>query len=275
MLKREDYLEHAEWLLNEGDPERASDVCRRGLRRFPRDHELWCLLGDTLVESGHYPEADRALRTASQLKKDWAVPLAKRAEVLLMLGKFKRAKAICDLAYDQDPNSALTSFMKGILLDVTGQSEVAHFFYRRASKLDPAMYRKPFMVKQGTFDRVAQEAIKEVVATPWGQAKLTHATWTILDCIDVKNPDFAGHAPLFGCYLATESAAAAAAPTKRRIPKKTSATVEVSRAYIIRTNVMRAAETEAHLPLQISLAISEALEDHFGPDALGSDELPF
>lgn len=275
MLKREDYLEHAEWLLNEGDPERASDVCRRGLRRFPRDHELWCLLGDTLVESGHYPEADRALRTASQLKKDWAVPLAKRAEVLLMLGKFKRAKAICDSAYDQDPNSALTSYMKGILLDVTGQHEVAHFFYRRAHKLDPNTYRKPLVVGQEEFDKVAWEAIQEVVATPWGQAKLANAQWTILDYIDAANPDFAGHAPLFGCYLATESVAAAPTTSKRRLPKKTAPQVEVARAYIIRSNIIRNAEMVGVLNLQISLSISEALEDHFGPEVLGSDEIPF
>jgi len=275
VLKREDYLEHAEWLLNEGDPERASEVCRRGLRRFPTDHELWCLLGDSLVESGHYPEADRALRTASQLNKEWADPLAKRTEVLLMLGKVKRARTVCEDAFARDPNSALTSFMRGVLLDVTGQNDVARFYYRRAHKLDPTLYRKPITVSSEAFDEAVKSAV-EMVSSTSGESRFVGCEWEVLETFDFNNPLLAGHAPLFGCYLITNKPEdLTQPPSRRRVPARAKGRQPVKKAFIVKCNVLRNVDPDVSVNTHIMGAVSDAIEDLFGTEQPDLDDFLF
>lgn len=195
---REELIEHLEWLLDEGEPERAWLLCKKALRRFPKDAHLWFYLGDSLLDSGRYVAADKAFKRSMELRPTWAFSAAKRAEAHLMLGHLERASNFALQAHDQDRDLAHASYIRAIVLELEGKEDVAHFFYRRAHRLNSDEYFPPHRTTRRQFKREMAVAIQHLKDANVSLASIEETRWLLLERPDPRIPELAD-VPLLAC----------------------------------------------------------------------------
>jgi tetratricopeptide (TPR) repeat protein len=248
-------MEHLEFLLNEGEPERAWNLCRRGLRRYPRDPDLWLFLGDSLVDSRRLGDADKAYRKAAELRSDWGVPVAKQAEVRLMEGNLTAAFSLSEQAHDLERNLAHASHLRGVCCELAGREEEAAFWFHRAHRLQPEHFFVPARI-------TAQRFMAELVDVLDGLRQqgiigegLDPANWVVLDEVDPGNPDLEGVSLLSFCHIVRKPAGRRRAGARS---KREAGTIE--RGYLFRRNNVRECRTPEDLNVQLYVAISDEVE---------------
>jgi len=251
---RDDLLDQVQVLLDEGKPERASALCRRGLRRYPRDADLWFSLGDSLFEEGRIPQADKAFRRAIEHRPGWGLAVGRRAETSLWLGRLLRARNLVDEAYELERDLPFTSWLKAVFADVRGESGEAVFWYMRASRLDPETYFVPPQVSESDFLIAFAEAARHLVESPAVKTALQGTKWVVLDRVESGLPALRDCPPPAGCYLipADESGP----------PDEASGVVhpEITTGYVFRRNMLRLCRTAEDLSTQIYLAVMDDLQ---------------
>ncbi len=266
MLEQEEILQQVEWLLSEGEPEKASQLCRRGLKRYPRNHELWLLLGDSLLDSGLPSQADRAFKNASEIRKHWSLPLAKRAEALLMEGRLRFARTLSNRAYETDRDCAHSTYLKGMILDVEGRWDVARFFYYRAARLDPEGYFPPVAIAFEKFSSLALEVL-EVLGTSPGMKVIRNTRWEILPEVEPQRSEMKDVSPIAPCVILHGE------PGE---PEDILDHSEAWRGFIFWRNVIRQCRTVDELKEHLILVLQEELIhlEHILDDACLSEEDP-
>jgi len=247
-------IEHLEYLLNEGEPERAWNLCRRGLRRYPRDPDLWLFLGDSLVDSRRLVDADKAFRKAVELRPDWGIPLAKQAEVQLMEGNLERAVRLAEEAHELDRSLAHASYLKGICLELAGQEDGSAFWYHRAHRLQPEQYFVPARISQQRFTAEFVDVLDGLRQQGIIGDGLDQGSWTVLDRVDPDNPDLAGVSLLSFCHLVKKPG------SRRRGGRVRRDAAWVERGYLFRRNNIRECRTPDDLNMQLYVAISDEFE---------------
>ncbi len=253
MLDRDELLEHVEWLLNEGESERAWMLCKRGLRRYPKDAELWLFMGDSLFDSDRLGEADRAFRKATEIEPEWAVPHAKRAEVHLMLGNVERARSFVEEAFNRDRDLPHASFVRAICYELEGNDSTAHFFYHRARRLQPDQYFLPPVVSHEEFQGEFDAALQHIGEVDLFAEALAATEWRILDLPDRTVGELSAVSPMMYCYL---------------VPGETDGETTIRRAYLFRKNILRECRTRDDVYTQTYVSIMEELEALLGPGDL-------
>lgn len=158
-LPVEDVLDRVDWLLEEGEPERARRLCRRALRRHPGEERIWIAYGDSLSEGGRFREALRAYERGSNLAPDWSLAWAKRAEALLEVGRIAEAEEMVQAAIELDRDDGHASFVRAMVYEFMGRDELADFWYRRAARLDSENYFRPHRPSWEKFRKAASDAI--------------------------------------------------------------------------------------------------------------------
>lgn len=254
MLDRDELIEHLEFLLNEGEPERAWNLCRRGLRRYPRDPDLWLFLGDSLVDSRRLVDADKAFRKAAELRSDWGVPVAKRAEVQLMEGNLEPAVRLADSAHDLDRNLAHASYLKGICRELAGQEEEAGFWLHRAHRLQPDQYFLPARIAPQRFMAEFVDVLDGLRQQGIIGESLDLAKWEVCDHVDADNPDLVGISLLSYCHLVKKGG------VRRRGGRSKREVAPVEKGYLFRRNNIRECRTPEDLNVQLYVAISDEIE---------------
>jgi tetratricopeptide (TPR) repeat protein len=254
VLNREELMEQVEWLLSEGDCERAGVLCRTGLRRFPKDPDLWMLLGDSMMDAGRLPRAQRAYHTAWQLRRDWALPLSKEGEVLLMIGRGRHARRAIAEAYAIDANEPHPTFMRGVVSELEGRDQEADFWYRRALHLAPEQYFLPLRVDDERFDKEFRQALQQVREEGEDYAAaLRHTRWLLLDRVDRSIPELRGISPLAFCYLIPREPPA---PT----PNGLEALPAIETGFLFRRNILRVCREPEDVYTEITIAICDELD---------------
>lgn len=250
---RDELLEHVEWLLNEGEPERAWMLCKRGLRRFPKDPELWFCLGDSLLESGRFASSDKAFRRACELRPGWAFPMAKRAESLLMLGRVRKAAELAEQAHETDRDLPHSSYVKAIIHDVEGDDDAAYFFYRRAQRLSPDDYFAPAQVPYERFMKEFDASLKHLHSACCMTEQIESTRWLVLERVDHSIPELKKLQPMALCHLETGPVPADAEDGPGALPP-------IETGFIFRRNIARICRTPDDISTQIYFSVLDELE---------------
>ena len=252
MLDRDELLEHVEWLLNEGESERAWKLCKRGLRQFPKDAELWLFLGDSYFEADRYPEAEKAFKRAAEIDPEWADPQARRAELELSRGDFVTARCLAEQAHERDRDSAHASFVLGICSELEESHELARFWYHRARRLQPDGYFVPLAAAQATFDEALTQAMEQLSSSSDGE-RLPGSEWTVLSQVDANRTDLANLSPLTRCHIVSGQTGG----------EKSA----VLRGYLCTGNILRDCRSQSDVCTQTYFAILDQLEVLFGDES--------
>jgi len=126
--------------LRAGDPEMSEKFCRRALNEFPRDANLLCLLGASLVKQNKAKEAEHTLSRAVRLYGTFARAHEGLAESLMLQGRLKEALESLERAAKLEPGSPSISLKRAKVLDSLGRAKEANVFYEESFELTP--YRK-------------------------------------------------------------------------------------------------------------------------------------
>jgi tetratricopeptide (TPR) repeat protein len=252
--ERDDLLDQVHVLLDEGKPDRASALCRRGLRRFPRDADLWFSLGDSLFEEGRIEQADKAFRRAVEHRAGWAMALARRAETSLWMGRMLRAKNLLEAAYEADRDLPFTTWLRAVFCDARGDHAEAAFWYARAQRLDPEAYFAPLTLSLDEFHLEFMDGVRHLLESPCVKASLAATEWVVLDRVDTSYEDLAECPPPVGCYLVPTPEAGA--------PDEASGMVHppIGRGYVFARNILRQCRSREDVPTQVYLAVMDDLQ---------------
>jgi len=251
VLEHDEILEQVEWLLSEGEPEKATQLCRRGLRRYPRDHVLWFLLGDSLLDTGQLNQADKAFKNAHEIRANWALPLAKRAEAMAMDGRLSFARSLADKAYEMDRNCPHSSYVLGLLLDLEGRYDEARFFFYRATRLDREGYFVPTSVPLATFETMVKEVLDHFRETSLEDPRLMDIDWEVCPVVDTRRKELAEVSPVTTCIIVETPA-----PVGSRAGTETAL-----KGFMFWNNNVRLCRDVSELREQIFLSLSDELQD--------------
>lgn len=155
----DEVLDRVDWLLEEGEPEKARRLCRRAIRQHGRDERLWIAYGDSLSEGGRFREALKAYERGAELAPGWALAQAKRAEALLEVGQVEEAERAVDAALALDRDDGHASFVRAMVYEFLGKDDLADFWYRRAARQDAENYFRPHRTSWDRFSTAAGEAV--------------------------------------------------------------------------------------------------------------------
>ena len=167
-LPVDEVLDRVDWLLEEGEPDKARRLCRRAIRQHPKDERIWIAYGDSLSEVGRFRDALKSYERGSDLAPKWALAWAKRAEALLEVGRITEAEDAVASALDMDRDDGHASFVRAMVLEFLGLDDQADFWFRRAARLDADNYFRPHRT---TWDHFRAAAGKAVAMLPTQAAK--------------------------------------------------------------------------------------------------------
>ena len=123
--------------MRAGDPALAERICRQALNAFPRDANLLCLLGATLIRQDKAQQAEHTLSRAAQLYPTFSRAQEGLAEALILQGKLPEALEALERAEKLEPASASVKIKKGRVLDALGRNDEADTLYEESIRLTP------------------------------------------------------------------------------------------------------------------------------------------
>ena len=130
-------FERASMFLRAGDFPMAEKICRHALNAFPRDANLLCLLGASLIKQDRPKEAEHSLTRAVQLFGDFSRAHEGLAEALIMQGKLPEALESLKRAEALEPGSASIHMKQAQVLTALGRDGDATRQFEESFKLTP------------------------------------------------------------------------------------------------------------------------------------------
>ena len=123
--------------LRAGDATMAEKMCRQALTEYPRDANLLCLLGASMLKQNKPREAEQTLSRAVSLYPQFARAHETLADALIMQGRLPEGLESLDRAAELEPGSASVRFKKGKVLDGLGRNDEASKAFEDSFKLTP------------------------------------------------------------------------------------------------------------------------------------------
>jgi tetratricopeptide (TPR) repeat protein len=123
--------------LRAGDAATAEKMCRQALDAFPRDANLLCLLGASMLKQNRAREAEHTLSRAVRMYPAFARAHETLADALIMQGKLPEGLEALDRAAELEPGSASVRFKRGKVLDGLGREDDASKQFEESFKLTP------------------------------------------------------------------------------------------------------------------------------------------
>ena len=130
-------FERASMFLRAGDFPMAEKICRHALNAFPRDANLLCLLGASLIKQDRPKDAEHPLTRAVQLFSDFSRAHEGLAEALIMQGKLPEALESLKRAEALEPGSASIHMKQAQVLTALGRDGDATRQFEESFKLTP------------------------------------------------------------------------------------------------------------------------------------------
>jgi tetratricopeptide (TPR) repeat protein len=130
-------FERASMFLRAGDFPMAEKICRHALNVFPRDANLLCLLGASLIKQDRPKDAEHPLTRAVQLFSDFSRAHEGLAEALIMQGKLPEALESLKRAEALEPGSASIHMKQAQVLTALGRDGDATRQFEESFKLTP------------------------------------------------------------------------------------------------------------------------------------------
>jgi len=121
-----------------GRSEEGVEIARRGVERNPSNADARFFLGYALTSAGHYGEAEEHLRAAISLNPFCPNPyLGSLSRVLLCLGQFDEALALCDEVLKKEPTNLLGWVNRAAICGQSGRAAEAQESVREIRRLAP------------------------------------------------------------------------------------------------------------------------------------------
>lgn len=130
-------FDRAMTFLRAGDAATAEKMCRQALDAFPRDANLLCLLGASMLKQDRAREAEHTLSRAVRMYPAFARAHETLADAFIMQGKLHKGLEALDRAADLEPGSASVRFKRGKVLDGLGRDDEASQQFEESFKLTP------------------------------------------------------------------------------------------------------------------------------------------
>jgi tetratricopeptide (TPR) repeat protein len=130
-------FDRAMTFLRAGDAATAEKMCRQALDAFPRDANLLCLLGASMLKQNRAREAEHTLSRAVRMYPAFARAHETLADALIMQGKLPEGLEALDRAAELEPGSASVRFKRGKVLDGLGREDDASKQFEESFKLTP------------------------------------------------------------------------------------------------------------------------------------------
>lgn len=149
-------------LLNIKQYAEAYDACRKALAINPKHALAWNNLGSALLNINKYPEAVDAYRKAVALDPRPAIAWNNLGKALNNTKQYLDAIDACRKALAIDPNFVLAWSNLGIALEATRQFEEALAAFQKANKLNPL---PEYQQSVERLKKVAKPAVKPAAKT--------------------------------------------------------------------------------------------------------------
>lgn len=130
-------FDRATTFLRGGDAVMAERICRQALNAHPRDANLLCLLGASLIRQQKPQEAEHTLSRAVRLFGDFSRAHEGLAEALIMQGRLSEALESLERAAELEPGSASIRMKKAKVLTGMGRDDDATREFEESFKLTP------------------------------------------------------------------------------------------------------------------------------------------
>ena len=130
-------FDRAVTFMRAGDSAMAEKICRQALNEFPRDANLLCLLGASLIKQERAKEAEHTLSRAAQLFTDFSRAHEGLAESLIMQGRLPEALESLQRAAKLEPGSASVRMKQAKVLTALGRDDDAKRQFEESFKLTP------------------------------------------------------------------------------------------------------------------------------------------
>ena len=130
-------FDRAATFMRAGDCVMTERVCRQALKEFPRDANLLCLLGASLIKQKKADEAEIPLSRAVKLFPDFSRAHEGLAEVFILQGQLSGALKYLQRASTLEPGSASIQMKLGKVLTGLGRDDDAGKAFEESFKLTP------------------------------------------------------------------------------------------------------------------------------------------
>ncbi len=130
-------FDRATTFLRAGDAPMAERICRQALNAHPRDANLLCLLGASLIRQQKPEEAEHTLSRAVRIHASFSRAHEGLAEALIMQGRLPEALASLERAEELEPGSASIRMKKAKVLVGMGNDDAASSEFEASFKLTP------------------------------------------------------------------------------------------------------------------------------------------
>jgi len=158
-------FDRASTFLRAGDAAMAERICRQALNAFPRDANLLCLLGASLIQQRKPVEAEHTLSRAVRLFGNFSRAHEGLAEALIMQGRLPEALESLERAEALEPGNASVRMKKAKVLTGLGRDDDANREFEASFKLTPhreALVRGLRLQRMGNI-REAEQIFREVL----------------------------------------------------------------------------------------------------------------
>lgn len=154
----DDVLDLAEDALDEGDPDRALELCVQVLQQDRRHAGALFLAAEAERMGGHLEDAEDRYRTVTTVAPDHTHAWSGLAWVLFDLLRFDESRVAALRAMRADAGNAEAAFVRAMLRERRGDLAGADRDYLRAHRLDPEGFALPVRLSDALLTAIVEEA---------------------------------------------------------------------------------------------------------------------
>lgn len=161
----DELLDQAERALDDGDAQRALELCREVLTRDPRHPGALFVAADAERTLGDLERAEVGYRAVSQIAPDHSPAWSGLATVLFDQLRFDESRVATLRALRCDGANPEACYVRGLLRERRGDLRGADRDFARASRLDPDAFPRPEELTDAMITAVIEEAKRQLHPT--------------------------------------------------------------------------------------------------------------
>ncbi|NJN64464.1 MAG: tetratricopeptide repeat protein [Acidobacteria bacterium] len=144
------------------DYEEAEALARRALMMDPLSIDAKQVLSGALIEQSRYDEAVPWLQELITQAPDDVISLSDLGLCLFEMCLFDEAEEMLRRALEVDANDPYANYWMALCVEQRGHLDLADEYFARANEIDPNACAKPSRVRREDFDKVVQQALREL-----------------------------------------------------------------------------------------------------------------
>lgn len=158
----DELLDRAEQALDDGDAERALNICREILSADPRHTGALFLMADAERTLGDLEGAEADYRTVTRLLADHSPGWSALASVLFDSLKFEEARVATLRALRADPSNGEAYWVRALIRERRSDARGAERDYWRAHRLAPESFPLPQPLSDAMLTSVVEQAKQDL-----------------------------------------------------------------------------------------------------------------